>query len=137
MTGADIEEGRLSGRGSLRIHNRMLTTDVDLELSGLLFRGYESGEELFGLKADEILSFLKDSAGRLQFHIVLQWDIADRGVEKKAVIRKAIEQSLKKTLLGNVGNILEKTIQKLSDPDLNASKDDWDDTLKKVKKLLR
>ncbi len=137
ITAAEIEEGRLSSRAALRIHDRLFTGDLDLEVAGLYFRGYEEGEELFGLKADQILSFLKDSAGRLQFHIVLQWDLNDHGVEKKAVIRRAIEQSLKKTLLGNVGGILEKTLQKFSDPDSGASKEDWDDTLKKVKKLFQ
>ncbi len=137
VTPADIEDGRLSSRAALRIHEQLFTGDVDLELAGLYFKGYEEGEELFGLKADQILSFLKDSSGRLQFHVVLQWDLADRGLEKRAVIRRAIERSLKKTLLGNVGGILEKTLQKFTDPDGGVSKDDLDDTLKKVKKLFQ
>jgi len=137
VTPADIEDGRLSSRAALRIHHGLFMADVDLELAGLYFKGYEEGEELFGLKADKILPFLKDSAGRLQFHIVLQWDLNDHGLEKRAVIRRAIEQSLKKTLLGNVGDILEKTLQKFTDPDAGASKDELDDTLKKVKKLFQ
>ncbi len=137
VTPADIDDGRLSSRAALRIHDRIFTGDIDLELAGLYFKGYEEGGELFGLKADQILPFLKDSAGRLQFHIVLQWDLNDHGLEKRTVIRRAIEQSLKKTLLGNVGGILEKTLQKFTNPDGGLSKDDLDDTLKKVKKLFR
>ncbi len=137
VTPAEIEDGHLSSRAALRIHNQLFTGDVDLELVGLYFRGYEEGGELFGLKADQILPFLKDSSGRLKFHIILQWDLADHGLEKKLVIRRAIEQSLKKTLLGNVGGILEKTLLKFADSDGAPSKEDWDDTLKKVKKLFR
>ncbi len=137
VTPAQIEEGRLSLRAALRIHRRLLTANVDMEVSDLYFSSYELGDQLFGLKADEILNFLKDSAGKLKFQIVLQWDLGDRGVEKREVIRRAIEQSLKKTLIGNVGNILEQTLQKLSEPETGAGKEDWEGALKKVKKLFR
>jgi hypothetical protein len=137
VTPADIEEGRLTSYSSLRISQKIVTANVDLELADLYFRSYETGEELFGLKADEILSFLKDSAGKLKFQLVLQWELGQRGVEKREVIRRAIEQSLKKTLLGNVGNVLERTLQKLSVSDMDETKDDLEDTLKKVKKLFR
>jgi len=137
VTPAEIEEGWLSSRSALTIRDEVLTANVDIELSALYFRSYEDGDELFGLKAEEILSFLKDSAGKLKFQIVLQWNIRDRGVQKRERIRNAIEQSLKKTLLGNVGNILEKTIKKLSDGGMDQAKDDFEDTLKKVKNLFR
>ncbi len=137
VTPAVIEDGRLSSRAALRIHKGLFTGDIDLELVGLYFRGYEEGEELFGLKAEQILPFLKDSSGRLKFHIVLQWDLNDRGLEKRAVVRRAIEQSLKKTLLGNVGGILEKTLLKFTDPDGAPTKEELDGVLKKVKKLFR
>ena len=137
VTPAEIEEGLFSSRAAFTIRSEVLTANVDLELSNLYFRSYENGEELFGLKAEEILSFLKDSAGKLKFQIVLQWNIADRGIQKRERIRHAIEQSIKKTLLGNVGNILEKTIKKFSDGGMDQAKDDFEDTLKKVKKLFR
>jgi hypothetical protein len=137
VTPAEIEEGRLSSRAVLRIHDKSLRADVELEAADLYFRSYEEGDQLFGLKAEEILAFLKDSAGRLKLPIVLEWDLAERGVERRAVVRRAIERSLKKTLLGNVSNLLERTIQKYSDADMGQVKDEWDDTLKKVKKLLR
>ncbi len=141
VTPAEIEEGRLSSRTALRIHDRAITADVDLELVGLYFKGYEEGDQLFGLKAEEILPFLKDSAGRLQFHVVLEWDLNDRTTDKRAIIRRAIEKSLKKTLLGNIGGILEKTLQKFADPETvlskTSSKGDLKEALKKVKKLFR
>ena len=134
---AEIEEGWLSSRASLRIVQKQVTANIDLELAGLYFKSYESGDELFGLKADEILSFLKDRSGRLQFPFVLQWELGQRGVEKREIVRRAIERSLKRTLIGNVGNVLERTLGKLSGSDMDPSKDDWEDTLKKVKKLFR
>jgi hypothetical protein len=135
VTDASIDQGWLSARQALRIHEKTLTANTDLELSSLYFSAYEEGEQLFGLKAEEILGFLKDSSGNLKFQFVLQWPLQQRGLERRAVIRRAIEQSLKKTLLGNVGNILERTLQKLSSSGLDAAKDDWEDALKKVKKL--
>lgn len=137
VTPADIEEGRLSVRSALRIHDRLLTANADIEVSQLLFRDYEQNGELFGLKADEILAFLKDSAGRLKFQIVLQWEIGDRGTERRAVIRRAIEQSLKKTLIGNVGNILENTLRSFSEAEGEGGRGELDEALKKVKNLFR
>jgi hypothetical protein len=137
VTSAQIEEGRFSSRLALTIRDEILTANADLELSDLYFRSYEDGNELFGLKAEEILSFLKDSAGKLKFQIVIQWNIRDGGVQKRERIRDAIEKSLKKTLLVNVGNILEKTIKTFSDGGLDQAKDDFEGTLKKVKKLFR
>ena len=58
-------------------------------------------------------------------------------MQKRERIRQAIEKSLKKTLLANVGNILEKTIKTFSEGGMDQAKDDFEDTLKKVKKLFR
>jgi hypothetical protein len=138
VTPAEIEEGSLSTRAALRIHERRLTTNIDLELNGLYFKSYEEGEQLFGMRADEILAFLKDSAGKLKFQIVLQWQMDEKGVEKRRLVREAIERSLQKTVLGNVGNILEKTIQQFSDSGLDhGDKEDLEDALQKVKKLFQ
>ncbi len=136
VTPADIEDGFLSLRGALSANHKNLMANLDLELTDLLFKSYEDQDQLFGMKANEILSFLKDQSGKLKFQIVLQWPL-DKRIEKRKVIRRAIEESIKKTLLGNAGNILEKTLKTLSESGLDDSKDDWEGTLKKVKNLLR
>ncbi len=136
VTPADIEDGTLSLRGALSVHDKNLTANTDLELTNLIFRSYEDQDQLFGMKADEILNFLKDQSGRLKFQIVLQWPL-DQRVEKRKLIRRAIEESIKKTLLGNAGNILEKTLKSISESGMDGAKDDWADTLKKVKNLLQ
>ena len=79
----------------------------------------------------------KASGGRLKFQIVLQWDLGDPNLKKSDVIRRSIERSLKKTVLGNVGNILESTLKRIGDGGLDASKDDLQGALKKVKELFR
>ena len=137
VTPATIEEGTLSLQASLRVKDGLFTTDADLEFAGLFFASYEEGEELFGMKAQEILAFFKDASGYLKFHITLEWPVDDRTFDKRRAVRKAIEESLKRTLLGNAGNILERTLQKLADDGLDASKGDLEDTLKKVKKLFQ
>ncbi len=136
VTPADIEDGFLSLRGALSVNHKNLTANLDLELTDLLFRSYEDKDQLFGMKAEEILNFLKDRSGKLKFQIVLQWPL-DKRIEKRKVIRHAIEESIKKTLLGNAGNILEKTLKTLSESGFDDAKDDWEGTLKKVKNLLR
>ena len=137
VTPAKIQDGYLTSRSSIRIDKKDLTANVDFEMNGLYFQSYEDGEQLFGLKAEEILAFLKDVAGRLKFQIVMQWNIADPHIKKRDVIRRSIERSLKKTVLGNVGNLLEDTLKKIGDRGIDASKEDWEGALKKVKELFR
>ena len=120
VTPAQIQDGTMDSRLSLTIQKRLLTANADLEASSLYFGSYEDGNQLFGLKADEILSFLKDASGRLKFHLVAQWDLADKNVKKSDVIRRSIEQSLKKTVLGNLGNFLENTLKKIGDRGLDG-----------------
>ena len=137
VTPAYVEDGVLDSRVSLQIDHKELTGNADLEARSLSFRSYEGSDQLFGLKADEILSFLKDASGRLKFQIVVQWNLADKTVKKRDVIRRSIERSLKKTVLGNIGNLLENTLKKISDHGLDSKGDDWEGALKKVKGLFR
>ena len=137
VTGARIRDGYLTSRSSMRVDKQDLTVNADLELNGLYFESYEAGDQLFGLKAEEILSFIKDVAGRLKFQIVLQWNLSDPQVKKSDVIRRSIERSLKKTVLGNIGNILENTLKKIGEGGIDSPKEDWEGTLKKVKELFR
>ena len=137
VTPAQIQDGYLTCRSSIRVDQKNLTANADIELNGIYFQSYENGEQLFGLKAEEILSFLKDVAGRLKFQIVLQWVLDDPNLKKSDVIRRSIEQSLKKTVLGNVGNILESTLKKIGEGGLDSSKEDLQGALKKVKELFR
>ena len=137
VTPAEIRDGYLNTRSSLRVDKKKLTANIDFELSGLYFESYEEGEQLFGLKAEEILSFLKEVSGGLRFQFIVQWDLGDTKLRKRDVIRKSIEQSLKKTVLGNVGNLLENTLKKISERGMEGSRDDWEGALKKVKELFR
>jgi hypothetical protein len=137
VTVARIQDGYLTCRSSIRVEKKDLMANADFELNGLYFQSYEDGEQLFGLKAEEILSFIKDVAGRLKFQIVVQWNIADPNLKKSEVIRRSIEGSLKKTVLGNVGNLLESTLKKIGDRGLDSSKEEWEGALKKVKELFR
>lgn len=137
VTQAGIEDGYLNSKANIRIEKNDLTLNVDAELVNLLFQSYEEGDQLFGLKADEILSFLKDRSGRLKFQIVVRWNIADRSVRAKDVIRKSIERSLKNTVIGNVGNILENTIQRIGERGLDKNKEEVEGAIKKIKELFK
>lgn len=138
VTSATIEDGYVDTRANVRIQNKDLTASVDIEMIGLLFRAYEEEDQLFGLKADELLSFLKDRSGKLRFQIVLQWDMKDRSVKLKDVIRKSIERSLKSTVLGNIGNILQKTIERISEKGgFEQAKKDPDGVLNKIKSYFK
>lgn len=115
VTQAGIEDGYLDARTNIHIQNKDLTATVDLEMIHLIFQSYEEGDQLFGLRADELLSFLKDRSGRLRFQSVIRWNLADRSVRPKDAIRKSMERSLKSAVIGNFGNILQKTIEKISE----------------------
>ena len=49
----------------------------------------------------------------------------------------SIEKSLKKTILGNVGNILENTLQKIGDQGVVKTKEDLEGKIKKIKDLFK
>lgn len=112
VTPAAISEGYLTNRTRARIHDRVLEANAAFELSQLHFEAYEPGEALFGLRADELLGFLKDSSGRLQFQFDFKWDLKDRSVKLKDVLRKSIEKSLKTTILRSAGDVIAKVLQK-------------------------
>ena len=138
VTPASIEDGSLDMRANVRIQNKDLTASVDIEMIGLLFRSYEEEDQLFGLKADELLSFLKDQSGKLKFQIVIKWNMADRSVRLRNVIRKSIERSLKSTVLGNIGNILQRTIERISEKSgFEQARKDPDGVLNKIKSFFK
>ncbi len=137
VTLAAIESAYLDSRANLFLEHNDLTLNADLEISELFFRAYESENQLFGLRADEILSFLKDRSGRLKLQITAQWNIADRHLNARDIIRKSIERSLKKTVIGNVGNILENALQKTDDQGIKNNKDKLEDQIKKLKELFK
>ena len=133
---ASVDEGQLGLQAAGRIQEGDFTADADLELKGLLFSSFENGEELFGLKAAEILDFFKSSDGGLKFHVSLEWPIRDASFDRRAAIRRAIEASLKKTLLSNTGRILERALHALSSDGLDGAEGGLEGKLKKVKKLF-
>ena len=137
VTQAAVASAFVDSKINLLLEHNDLTLNADLEISELFFRAYESEDQLFGLRADEILSFLKDRSGRLKFQIVSQWNIADRSVSPKTIIRRSIEKSLKKTVIGNIGNILENTLQRLSEQGLGNKKENLEDKIKKIKDLFK
>ncbi|MGH7197201.1 MAG: DUF748 domain-containing protein [Candidatus Omnitrophota bacterium] len=137
VTQAAIQDGYLDARANLHIDKKDLTLNVDLEIIGLLFQSYEADNQLFGLKAEELLSFLKDRSGRLKFQFVARWNLADRSVRARDVMRKSIERSLKATILGNLENILEHTLQKVGEQGIVKTKEDLEDKVKKLKEFFK
>ncbi len=139
VTPALIRSGTLDSKALLKIEKKQLTANADFEIVGLLFEGYEGGGELFGLNADQMIGFLKDSSGRLKFQIAAEWNIADRGVRARDVIRRSIEKSLKRTLFGNVGNIVINAYKRYADTDAadptdtGKPKDELQEAITKVK----
>ena len=136
VTQAAIENGYLDASSNVRIENSDLTMNADLGVAELLFGSYELDNQLFGLNAEEILSFLKDQSGKLKLQITARWNLNDRSVRAKDVIRRSIERSLKNTVLGNVGNILGNVIQRIGEGGVGGTKDSLEQTLKKFKQIL-
>lgn len=138
VLGAEIGEGTMDSRTALKIADKNLTATSDFEIVGLLFKNYEDGDSLFGLRADELLSFLKDSSGHLKFQAVAAWNLDDPNVRAKDVIRQSISRSLKATVLGNVGNILKNVAKKYGDekavPDQKSDK--VEQAIDKIKDIL-
>ncbi len=137
ITPALIEDGQLNAMTTVTIENKLFTLNSDLEVSSLLFQSYEGNNELFGLNADQMLEVLKDRSGRLKFQIYAEWNMADRSVRPKDILRRSIESSLKRTIFGNVGNILEKTLGKLADKNDPEAKDKVEQAVNKIKDFLK
>ena len=108
-----MAEGYVDLKSVARIDNQYLFEDFDFEISNLHFESYETDDLLFNLKAEKILSFLKDSSGRLKFQVPVRWNMADRSVRFRQVMRKGIEQSLKRTILNSSGQAIESVIREL------------------------
>jgi hypothetical protein len=120
ITQSVVAEGYLDVKSMLRIENKRLVADLGLEFNNLHFESYEMDGLLFNLKAEEILSFLKDSSGKLKLQTPVRWDLANRSIRFSQVMRKGIEQSLKKTLLGNFSHVIESAILKGGDKNLSS-----------------
>lgn len=137
VTPATIEDGQLNAMATVIIENRLFTVNSDLEVYSLLFQTYEGDNQLFGLNADQILSFLKDRSGKLNFQITADWNMADRSVRTKDIIRRSIENSLKRTIFGNVGRILENTLKKLGESKDGEGKEKIQKTVNQIKDFLK
>ena len=138
VTGAFIEDGFSDVYATLKMERRVLDLNMGFELSGLLFRSYEGGDELFGLKAEDLLSFLKDSSGRLKFQIMVEWNTSEKSVKLQEVFRRSIERSLRETILGNVGNILMNALQKVTDGGVSVGKKgNVEERIKKIKDFFK
>ena len=138
ITGAALEDGYADVHAGVKMENRVLDLNAGFELSSLLFEAYESDDQLFGLKANEVLSFLKDSSGRFRFQIAVKWNTADRSVKLKDVFRQSIERSLRQTMIGNVGNILMNALQKVSEGgDSPGKKGGVEEKIKKIKDFFK
>ena len=122
ITQSVVAEGYLDLKSVTRIDSRYLSADFDFEFSNLHFESYESEDLLFNLKAEEILSLLRDSSGKLKFQVPVRWNTADRSVRLREVMRKGIERSLKRT-------VLQKG--------LSQPVDDLEGTLKRIKNLFQ
>ncbi|MBI4432688.1 MAG: DUF748 domain-containing protein [Candidatus Omnitrophica bacterium] len=126
VTPALLDQGYMDARLALGIESRQLKGAVDFELTGLLFQAYEMGNQLFNMRADEVLSFMKDSSGRLKFQITFGWNLNDRSVNARDILRQSIESALKQTVIRSVGNLLSGI----------DSKDGLQNALEKAKQLF-
>ena len=138
VTSSLIESGTLDGQARVQIRKNDLVLDANLEIIGLLFSSYEAGDQLFGLKADQLLGFLKDvSGGKLKLQFSAEWDLADPNVRAHDVIRRSIEKSIKTSVLGNVGRLLQNVLQKVGDGAVGTGKDTTGGVMKKLKDWVR
>lgn len=137
VTGSVLEDGYADANARLLLKNRLMDLNAGFELSGLLFSSYEDGDQLFGMKADQVLTFLKDSAKKLKFQISLQWNV-DEEVKLKDLVRKSIVRSLRETLLGNVGDVLMNAIQKAAEnAEGPGKKGGVEERIKKIKDFFK
>lgn len=137
VTGAVIREGTADLRAVFRVERKEFVGNIDVEIVGLLFDAYEEGDLLFGLKAGEILSFLRDSSGHLRLATDFRWDMADRSIRPREVLRRSIEKSLKETLIGNIGRIVQGAAQRLDEEGPGKEKDPVEAAVKKIKDFLK
>ncbi len=138
VTGALLEDGFADLRAVIKMKQRVLELNVGFELSSLLFSAYEQDNQLFGMKADEVLAFLKDSSGKLRFQIAVQWNTADKSVNLKDVFRRSIERSLRQTLLGSVGDVLMNALQKAVEGSDGPGKNPGlEEKIKKIKDFFK
>ena len=137
MTQASIESASLDSHINLLIEHNDLTLTAEAAVFDLKFRVYGTDDQFFGLNPDEMFAFLKDRDGNLRFQIVSKWNIADPNLKPKDVIQKSIERSLKKTVIGNVGNILQKTLQKMGEQGLDKNKESIEAGIKKLKDIFK
>lgn len=137
ITQATLAEGFLDLRTELAISRGVLNANVVTEVAQLHFAGYESGDQLFGISAPELLGYLKDSSGRLRFQMPLQWDLRDPSAKPYRVIRAAIERSLRELVLGNLGSIVTQKVFKATDLGGEAAKNTLDERIEKVKDFFK
>ncbi|MBI2094850.1 MAG: AsmA family protein [Candidatus Omnitrophica bacterium] len=137
VTGAVIREGTADLRAVFRIERKEFVGNIDVEIVGLLFDAYEEGDLLFGLKAGEILSFLKDSSGHLRLTADFRRDLADRSVKPRELIRRSIAKSLKETLIGNIGRIVQGAAHRIGEENPEKEKNPVEETVKKIKDFLK
>lgn len=138
VTGSVLEDGYADAQARIWLRHQVLSVDAGFALSGLLFSSYENGEQLFGMKAAEVLSFLKDSSGKLRFQISVQWNMADRSVRLQEIVRRSIEKSLRQTFFGSVGNVLMNALQKAAEgAEGPGKKGGLEEQVKKIKDFFK
>lgn len=137
VTPAEIMDGYFTARSALTIQQKNLKLSSEIEIINLLFGSYEGADQLFGLKAEEILGLLKDRAGKLRFTIEAEWNMADPSVRAKDVIRRSIELSLKQMALSNLGNFVTKALEKVGEKSVDEGKSKVEKVVDKVKDFLK
>lgn len=137
ITQATPAEGLLDLETDLSISRKILNANVIVDLAQLHFTSYESGERLFGISAAELLGYLKDSSGRLRFQMPLQWDLRDAAAKPYALIRSAIERSLRELVLGRLGSIIAGKVFKTADLGGETAKNTLDERIEKVKDFFK
>lgn len=137
VTAAQIQEGYLDVQSNVRVRSGEVAAEAELAFTSLFFGSLEGGSQLFGLSAQEILDFLKDSSGRLRIPVSVRWNFRDRDQRLRDAVRRSVEASLKRTVFGNMGALLEKAIVGLGEKGFEAPQETTESVLKKIKDFLK
>ncbi len=137
VTPVAIEKAFLGSRTNILLEHNDLTINADLEVADLALAPAASEQQIFGLRTDEMLSYLKDRSDRLKLQIVAQWNIADQNLNARDIIRRSIEKSLKKTVVGNVGEILDHALTSFSGVKMEKNKQSLEQKIAKLKDILK
>ena len=134
VTSSVLQDGTADIQSSTHILRGQWTTNARLGLTDLAFASFEPDGKLFGFEAAPLIDILRNQAGRITLDLVIEWDMNDKSLTFKQVVRRSIEQSIKRTFLTNLQNVVGNALERIqSDPD--GLKKDWKGVLEQFRKV--